>query len=171
MYSKWNFLLLAYGRRAMYAIYGRASLFFSFLFCFIRLPHLYIQMEIWFFAFFYFPSNLHVRPSLSRIFIFPHVCLICAVIIQPPQFPTATREQIKIFAREIFTFDCWISSSVFLFRATIWNVMSTIYFWRTMLHVSERVKWMDKILLRTLMRGGKEMRREKRTFHLHTRIK
>jgi len=29
---------------------------------------------------------------------------------------TAIREQMKIFAREISTFDCWIASSVFLFR-------------------------------------------------------
>lgn len=67
MYSKWNFTSWSWTwfRRTMYASYIRASLFFSFLFCFIRLPHLYIQMEVWFFASFYFPSNLHIRPSLS----------------------------------------------------------------------------------------------------------
>lgn len=126
-----------------------------------------------------FESSHHSSPSLSpppflpllqsilsRIFIFPRVCLIRAVIIQPSQFPATTREQMKIFAREICRFDCWISSSVFLFRVRSGSVTPAIYFWRKILHAFEKVKWMDKILLRTLMeKKGKGKKRQ--TFHLY----
>lgn len=157
----------------------RGFTFFFHSSYFICLPHLYVRMEAWFFALFHLASNLPIIPPLpspsflsllqsilSRIFIFPRVCLIRAVIIQPSQFPATTREQMKIFAREICRFDCWISSSVFLFRVRSGSVTPAIYFWRKILHAFEKVKWMDKILLRTLMeKKGKGKKRQ--TFHLY----
>lgn len=94
--------------------------------------------------------SLFSNPSFLGYLFFLAFAWSAQSLFNHPQFPATTREQMKIFAREICRFDCWISSSVFLFRVRSGSVTPAIYFWRTILHAFEKVKWMDKILLRTL---------------------
>jgi len=107
--------------------------------------------------------SLFSNPSFLGYLFFLAFTWSAQSLFNHPQFPTTTREQMKIFAREICSFDCWISSSVFLFRIRSESVTPAIYFWRTILH--GKVKWMDKILLRTLTRRG-EKGKEKNGRHI-----
>lgn len=132
-----------------------------------------------FFTLFYLASNLPIvplplfpsfslfsNPSFLGYLFFLAFAWSAQSLFNHPQFPATTREQMKIFAREICRFDCWIFSLVFLFRVRSGSVTPAIYFWRRILHAFEKVKWMDKILLRTLSRRD-EKGKKRQTFHLY----
>jgi len=97
-----------------------ASLPFPFLLFHTSVSDLYVRTGAWFFCALspfksYYRSTLSDHSSSNIYFRFYSLLLDpCSHYSTTPISGRRTREQMKIFARQIFRFDCWILSFGFL---------------------------------------------------------